>query len=318
MIGDNMIDQSIITNISNGIKNLISNEISEHSNTTANSSTKGHVQAGGVPQNVSTTASAGTDNGCYARADHVHKASFNNLADKPTTFTPSAHTHTINNITNLQSTLNDKADEEHSHSQEDVSFVGSTEIWQGLGSNKNIGQAVEYVMWFFENHNHFREIYPVGSIYLSVNNTNPSTLFGGTWEQIKDKFLLASGDTYSNGATGGSADSVVVSHNHTQNSHNHTQNAHKHGTGSSSLTSFLITNKNIAVNGDSRTWPSKASSTLHLVYAPDGGSIEEAVGTANTTATNNATTATNNAVGESGSGKNMPPYLVVNIWRRTS
>ena len=46
-------------------------------------------------------------------------------------------------------------------------------------------------------------IYPVGSIYMSVNSTNPSTLFGGTWEQIKDKFLLSCGDTYSNGSTGG-------------------------------------------------------------------------------------------------------------------
>lgn len=35
--------------------------------------------------------------------------------------------------------------------------------------------------------------YPVGSIYLSVNNTSPATLFGGTWEQIKDVFLFASG-----------------------------------------------------------------------------------------------------------------------------
>ena len=38
-------------------------------------------------------------------------------------------------------------------------------------------------------------IYPVGSIYMSTNSTNPSTLFGGTWKQIKDRFLLACGDS---------------------------------------------------------------------------------------------------------------------------
>ena len=48
-------------------------------------------------------------------------------------------------------------------------------------------------------------IYPVGSIYLSTNSTNPGTLFGGTWVQIKDKFLLSAGDTYTAGTTGGSA-----------------------------------------------------------------------------------------------------------------
>ena len=36
-------------------------------------------------------------------------------------------------------------------------------------------------------------IYPVGSIYMSVNATSPATLFGGTWQQIKDnRFILAS------------------------------------------------------------------------------------------------------------------------------
>jgi hypothetical protein len=48
-------------------------------------------------------------------------------------------------------------------------------------------------------------IYPIGSIYMSVNNTNPSVLFGGTWEQVKDRFLLCAGDTYAGGATGGAA-----------------------------------------------------------------------------------------------------------------
>lgn len=46
-------------------------------------------------------------------------------------------------------------------------------------------------------------IYPVGSIYMSVNATNPSALFGGTWEQIKDRFLLAAGDSHAAGRTGG-------------------------------------------------------------------------------------------------------------------
>lgn len=51
----------------------------------------------------------------------------------------------------------------------------------------------------------FDLIYPVGSIYISVNSTNPSTIFGGTWEQLKDRFLLGAGSTYSAGNTGGEA-----------------------------------------------------------------------------------------------------------------
>ena len=46
-------------------------------------------------------------------------------------------------------------------------------------------------------------VYPVGAIYMSVSSTNPSVIFGGTWEQIQDKFLLACGSSYLNGQTGG-------------------------------------------------------------------------------------------------------------------
>ena len=50
-----------------------------------------------------------------------------------------------------------------------------------------------------------KSIYPVGSIYLSVESTSPASLFGGSWEQIEDRFLLAAGDSYSVGDTGGEA-----------------------------------------------------------------------------------------------------------------
>jgi hypothetical protein len=37
--------------------------------------------------------------------------------------------------------------------------------------------------------------YPIGSIYLSVNNANPSQWFGGTWEQIAKGRTLVGVDT---------------------------------------------------------------------------------------------------------------------------
>lgn len=54
------------------------------------------------------------------------------------------------------------------------------------------------------------KIYPVGAIYISTVSTSPASLFGGTWTQLKDRFLLGAGDTYSAGSTGGEAEHTLT------------------------------------------------------------------------------------------------------------
>ena len=84
------------------------------------------------------------------------------------------------------------------------------------------------------------EVYPVGSIYLSVSSMSPQTLFGGTWEQIQDRFIMASGSNYSALSTGGSNDAVVVSHSHSASAasggnHTHSGSANSNGSHTHSI-----------------------------------------------------------------------------------
>lgn len=71
------------------------------------------------------------------------------------------------------------------------------------------------------NKNIFDLIYPVGAIYISVNATSPEVLFGGTWEQIKDVFLLGCSLQFNPlGSTGGEASHTLTieempAHGHT-------------------------------------------------------------------------------------------------------
>lgn len=160
-------------------------------------------------------------------------------------------------------------------------------------------------------------IYPVGSIYMSVNSTSPSVLFGGTWEQIEDTFLLSSGPDYSNGDTGGSSDAVVVSHTHSQNPHTHTQNAHTHGTGNTTYPRFAIENGDLKT-GTVKRRPDTNSNGEYYIYTDSASNkVGWTTVTGEKTATNQNTTAVNQNTGVDGTGKNMPPYLVVNVWKRT-
>lgn len=76
----------------------------------------------------------------------------------------------------------------------------------------------------------FDMVYPVGAIYISANNVNPSVLFGGTWEQVQDRFLLGAGSTYSAGSMGGEANHTLTidempRHNHEVDNLNASGNA---------------------------------------------------------------------------------------------
>lgn len=128
-------------------------------------------------------------------------------------------------------------------------------------------------------------IYPIGAIYMSINSINPSILFGGTWEQIEDTFLLASGSTYSAGSTGGSADATLVSH--------------QHGTNTSG--EYFVTSESSDANNTKVSY--NASGNRYVDGMNDSTKpFHHRVGTG--------------YVGVSGTGKNMPPYLVVYMWKR--
>lgn len=147
--------------------------------------------------------------------------------------------------------------------------------------------------------------HPVGSLYWSSNSTNPGTLFGGTWVQIKDKFILAAGDKYENGTTGGSADAVVVSHTH-------------------SIPELSGTAASNGAHTHKVDWPNWEKLAIHSPdnivgyyyrgsWGKTGGTTSDGAHT-HTVTTNASTTGSQ---GVSGAGKNMPPYETYYCWKRT-
>ena len=136
--------------------------------------------------------------------------------------------------------------------------------------------------------------YPVGSIYLSVNNINPTNFFGGVWEQIKDKFLLACGDNHANGSTGGEE-------THTLTTDEIPSHQHKHNPNDS--TAVGVTFKTGTGNRSYRIGSN--SSGQYVFSALSSDSLEF------------ATTATAK-IGGGDAHNNMPPYLAVYMWKRTA
>lgn len=143
-------------------------------------------------------------------------------------------------------------------------------------------------------------IYPIGSIYMSINNTNPGTLFGGTWEQIQDRFLLSAGSTYIAGSTGGSA-TVTLSINEIP-SHSHSGTT----AGAGEHSHLLGGNTSSVASGSSYARPRGYSSGVRQTTYDTN------------VAGNHTHTFSTNSVGGNQSHNNMPPYLAVYVWKRTA
>lgn len=152
-------------------------------------------------------------------------------------------------------------------------------------------------------------VYPVGSIYMSVNDVSPQTLFGGEWEAIQGRFLLGADASVPAGSEGGEAE-VALQEAHTP-PHTHTADAitgyfRPRGADASA---FWNGSGGASANGAfsiGATWESG-------YYMGRASGLGKAVSQIDFNATP--------VIHEAGGGEahnNMPPYLAVYMWKRTA
>ena len=168
------------------------------------------------------------------------------------------------------------------------------------------------------------KLYPVGSVYISFNATDPSTLFGGTWVRLKDTFLLANGDSYAPNTTGGSATKTIGVNNLPSHTHScSTVGNHTHTRGTMNITGGEIVNwyANASITG---AFYNTSSPSAYIAQSASGyyrqhdTSFDASRSWSGATSANGSHTHT---IGNTGSGlplNIMPPYTTVYAWRRTA
>lgn len=140
-------------------------------------------------------------------------------------------------------------------------------------------------------------IYPVGAIYMSVVYKSPEELFGGKWEQIKDRFLLASGDKYQAGATGGTE-------------------THTHNYGIQVGGYYCETG--LAENDNAGILSYSTANTPSRTGFSNVGSMTMKKNSSTTQASSSEAASHYRSIGNTSYTNNLPPYLTVYMWKRVS
>ena len=152
-------------------------------------------------------------------------------------------------------------------------------------------------------------VYPVGSIYMSVNATSPASLFGGTWESLGGRFLIGQDGTYTAGSTGGEASHTLTLAE---------APAHTHSRGTMNITGSIA-----AIGGHEFKFGPLSGAFYNNTDYGKYYSSENDINHSNrfdglTFDASRSWTGETNSKGGGGAHNNMPPYLAVYMWKRTA
>lgn len=155
-----------------------------------------------------------------------------------------------------------------------------------------------------------KTMYPVGSIYMSVNNTNPSTYFGGTWVAWGagrvPVGVNASDSNFSTVEKTGGASTVTLAASQIP--------SHTHAKGTLATASAGAHTHNL--NLTKTTWAGSSSSRV-VVDSTDYTAMTNKA-TASAGAHTHTISGSTAATGGGGAHSNLQPYITCYMWKRTA
>ena len=146
--------------------------------------------------------------------------------------------------------------------------------------------------------------YPIGAVYISMSSTSPGNIFGGTWKKLEGRFLLGTSDNYGAGAQGGVTSRTLTVENLPAHSHRVKGDTASTNVGHDHSIPNIRTGQSGEYGAYAETWGYGTGSRDLYTDHTDITHIHRVDITSQTTGSGTAFSI-------------MPPYLAVNMWRRT-